>query len=307
MCSAWISLNSNGAIIKAATGRRLVIGPPDGGDDGVDHVQRPDEALDDVRPGLGLVEAELGPPPDHVDLVSDVGLQHLDQIERPGHAVDQRHHVDPEAGLQRRVLEQVVEHHAGVGVALEADDDLGVDARRIVVDAADALELAAVDQLRDLLLDPLRAALVGQLGHHDVGAGLGLLDLGLGPHPDGTPTGAVGVHDPGAPEDKGAGREVGALHEMHQVVGRGVGVVDQVNGGVDDLAQVVGRDVGGHADGDALAAVDQQVRKTGRQYRRLVFLVGVVAAHIDGVLVDSLEHVHRQRGQPALGVPLSGG
>ena len=32
--------------------------------------------------------------------------------------------------------------------------------------------------------------------------------------------GAIGVHDAGAPEDGAAGREVGALHELHQVVGR---------------------------------------------------------------------------------------
>ena len=39
---------------------------------------------------------------------------------------------------------------------------------------------------------------------------------------------------------------------------------------VDDLAQVVRRDVGGHADGDAGRAVDQQVRDRRRQDRRLL-------------------------------------
>ena len=60
----------------------------------------------------------------------------------------------------------------------------------------------------------------------------------------------------------------GPLHELHEVVGRGLGVVDEVDGGVDDLAEVVRRDVGGHADRDALAAVDEQVREPGRQHRR---------------------------------------
>ena len=91
--------------------------------------------------------------------------------------------------------------------------------------------------------------------------------------------------------------EVGALHELHQVVGRGVGVVDQVDGGVDDLAQVVGRDVGGHADGDALAAVDQQVGEAAGENGRLAELTRVVVDEVDGVLVDAVEHHVGQRRQ----------
>ena len=73
-----------------------------------------------------FLQPELGPAPDDLDLVVDVGLQGLDQVEGPGHPVDQGHHVDAEAGLQRGVLVQVVEHHVGVGVALELDLELGV-------------------------------------------------------------------------------------------------------------------------------------------------------------------------------------
>ncbi len=116
--------------------------------------------------------------------------------------------------------------------------------------------------------------------------------------------GAVGVHDAGPAEDEGARGEVRALDEVHQVVGRGVRMVDQVDGGVDHLAQVVGRDVGGHADGDPLAAVDQQVGEPGGEDGRLLLLVGVVGDPVDGVLVDALEHVHGEQAQPAFGVAL---
>ena len=254
-----------------------------------------------------LSSRNSGPAADDLDLVGDVGLEGRLQVERPGHPVHQGHHVDPEAGLQRGVLVQVVEHHVGVGVALEADDELGVVAGREVVEAADAVELPAVDELGDALLHRLHARLVGQLGDHDLLAGPGLLDLGPGPDLDGAPPGAVGVHDPGAAEDVGAGREVGSLDEVHQVVGGGVGVVDQVHRGIDHLAQVVGRDVGGHADGDPLAAVDQQVREPGGEDGRLLLLVGVVGHPVDGVLVDALQHVHGQQAEPALGVALGRG
>ncbi len=89
---------------------------------------------------------------------------------------------------------------------------------------------------------------------------------------------------------------------LHQLVERDVRVGDQGQRGVDHLAGVVGRDVGGHADGDAAAAVDQQVGEGGRQHLRLLVLLVVVRAEIDGVLVDVGQHVHGGAGQAALGV-----
>ena len=93
---------------------------------------------------------------------------------------------------------------------------------------------------------------------------------------------------------------------MHQVVGRRLRVVDEVDRGVDHLAEVVGRDVGGHADRDPLAAVDEEVGEPGRQDEGLVLFVGVVTAHVDRALVDAVEHLHRQLRQAALGVARGG-
>ena len=249
-----------------------------------------------------LAQAVLGPPGDDLDLVVDVGGDQLGQVERAGHAVDQGHRVHAEAGLQRGVLVEVVEHDVGGGVALQVDHQLGVLARGQVLDVADAVELAGVDQLLDLGGHRRHAHLVGQLGDDDLVGGLALVDLGPGPHLDGAAAGAVGVLDAGPAQDVGAGGEVGALDERHEIVGRGVGVVDDVHDGVDDLGQVVGRDVGGHAHGDALAAVDQQVGEPGGQHRGLEELARVVVGEVDGVLVDGGQQLHGQRGQPALRV-----
>ena len=74
-------------------------------------------------------------------------------------------------------------------------------------------------------------------------------------------------------------------------------------GGVGHLAEVVRRDLGRHPDGDARAAVDEQVGEPARQHRRLEGLAVVVRGEVDRVLVDVLHHLHRQRRHPALGVP----
>ena len=47
------------------------------------------------------------------------------------------------------------------------------------------------------------------------------------------------------------------------------GIVDQRDAGIDHLAEIVRRDVGRHADGDAAGAVDQQVGEARRQHHRL--------------------------------------
>ena len=72
---------------------------------------------------------------------------------------------------------------------------------------------------------------------------------------------------------------------------------------VDDLAQVVRRDVGRHADGDARRAVDQQVGQLGRQDRAAAARAVVVLDEVDGVLVDVGEHLGGDRRHARLGVP----
>ena len=62
----------------------------------------------------------------------------------------------------------------------------------------------------------------------------------------------------------------GPRHDLGQLVDGDFRVVEMGDAGVDDLAQVVRRDVGGHADGDAARAVHQQVGELGRQHHRLL-------------------------------------
>ena len=81
-------------------------------------------------------------------------------------------------------------------------------------------------------------------------------------------------------------------------------IVDQRDAGVDNLAQIVRRDVGRHADRDAAGAVDQQVREFRRQNRRLLFGVVVVRLEIDGVLVDIAENLQRRSGQTRFGISI---
>ena len=148
----------------------------------------------------------------------------------------------------------------GDGVALELDDQAHAGAVGFVAQVGDLGDLLGLHQLDDVLDEGGAVDLVGQLGDHDGGAvALDLLGVGLGAHADAAAPGAVGLFDAGRAEDDAAGGKVGTGDVGHEVVGRSFGVVDERGDGVDHLAQVVGRDVGGHADGDAAGAVDQRL------------------------------------------------
>ena len=79
-------------------------------------------------------------------------------------------------------------------------------------------------------------------------------------------------------------------------------IVDQRDAGVDHLAEIVRRDVGGHADRDAAGAVDQQIGEFRRQHPRLAERAVVVVLIVDRVLVEIVEQQLRDLGQPRFGV-----
>ena len=75
---------------------------------------------------------------------------------------------------------------------------------------------------------------------------------------------------------------------------------------VAQLAGIMRRDVGRHADGDAGGAIGEQVGEIGRQHRRLLLAPIVIGAEIDRVLVDAVEQARGDLGQPRLGVAVGG-
>ena len=108
----------------------------------------------------------------------------------------------------------------------------------------------------------------------------------LRPHDQRAAAELEGGADAVAAEDGGAGREVRPRHDLHDLLDGELGIVDQRAAGVDQLAEIVRRDVGRHADGDAARAVDQQVGERRRQDRRLALALVVVRLELDRVLVD---------------------
>ena len=248
---------------------------------------------------------------DDVELVGDPVPHEPVERQRARHPVDQREHVRAERVLQLRVLVEVVEDDLGDGVALEHDDQALAGAPGgLVADVGDTTDAPVLDELGDLRRQVVRVDLVRKFGDDEARAAVDLLDLDHRAHGDGAATRAVRVLDAAPPEDRRRRREVRSLHalqeRLEQLLAVRLRVLEVPLHAVRDLAQVVRRDVGRHADGDAGRAVDQQVREPARQDLRLLRLTVVVVAEVDGVLVDVPDHLHGQGRHAALRVPGGG-
>ena len=253
---------------------------------------------------LALLAAELAAPTHHVEAVTDVDLKEFAQAQGLRLAIDQCHVVDAEGLLHRREPVQLLQDGLGVEAVLELDDQAQtLVAVGEVLQVRDALELLGLHQFLDARDDLLGSDAVGQFGDDQAGAAGGHLLDGHGrPRLEGAAALAVGVTDAVQTDDGATGGQVGTGDELHELVQVRIGVGDEVAGGRDDLTEVVRGHVGGHADGDAAGAVDQEVGEGRGKDLGLGLLAVVVRFEVDDVLVDG---GHQQLGgvvQTGLGV-----
>ncbi len=250
-----------------------------------------------------LVEQELGAPRHHLFAKRQEGRQQVLQVHHQRAAAFQRHHVGAERGLQRRVAVDLVQHDFGDGLALQLDHHAIAFAARFIAQIGDALDLLLAHQFGDALDHGRLVHLKRNLGDDD---GLAFLadglDLDLAAHHDRAAAGMVGVADAAAAENDAAGREIRTRHDHVEIVDRDRRIVDHRDAGVDQFAEIVRRDIGRHADGDAAGAVDQKIGKARRQHHRLALVAVVVRLEVDGVAVDVGQQRHRGLGKPRLGV-----
>ena len=223
-------------------------------------------------------------------------LEHAAQAELHRLAVHQGQHDRAEIALQSRAALQVGEHGFGVGIAAEFHHHPHAVAVALIANVGNPADLAVV-HLFGQFLDPAGLAqLVGQFrNHHGAAfvatfAGLHFLNVGHATHRDAAAAAQVGLADPAAQEHFAPGGEVGSGHQFQQFFVAEIGFADQGNQGIHHFAQVVGRDAGGHAHGNAGAAIQDQEWQLGGQHRGLLLGAIEVRGEIDRVAADFIQH-----------------
>src|SRR5947209_7454950 len=250
------------------------------------------EAQQDVLALFGLAQIVARAAENDVAAVFDEQANQLDEAQLLGLSADNRQQDHAEGFLHLGVFEEIVEDELGFFAALDFDDDAHAFAVGFVADIADAVELLGLDQLRDGLDEPGLIHLIGDFGDDDVFAVLaGIFDGGLGAHGEAAAAFLVGLLDAFAAGDETSGGEIGAGDELHHFLERGLGLFHQQHGGVNDFAQIVRRNVRGHAYGDARRAVDQQVGNARGKDGGLGGGLIEIGDDVHGFLLDVGEHL----------------
>ncbi|MCY1171370.1 hypothetical protein D9M73_114790 [compost metagenome] len=280
----------------------------DHADDLVEVGHRDDETQQQMRPVARLGELELGTAGDDFLAEGHERGDDIAQVEQFRAAATDRQHVGGEARLRGRVPPQLVEHDLRGGIALEIDDDAHAKAARFVANVADAFDALVLGGFCDLLDQAVLAGLIRDFGEHDRAAiAAPFLDDIARAHDDRAASGFIRRARACAAEDDRARWKIGTGDDLDQFLGgqrfaRAGHRIDDGERRVDHFAEIVRRDVGRHADGDAARAIDQQIGETRRQHRRLALGPVIVGHEIDGVLVDVLEQRTRDLGETRLGI-----
>src|SRR5215469_11687949 len=203
-----------------------------------------------------------------------------------------RQHDHCKRTLQRSVLVQIGNDDFRVSVALELDDDTCVLVRLITY-IADVREDLFVYQLCDSLHERGTIYAVRNFCDDDLlTAAFELFHAGLSAHFHTAPPRLEILADAVDAADDAAGRKIRALHVFHQLVQCDVRVVDLCADSIDNFGEIMGRNIGSHADGNSSAAVHEQIWKCGGENGRLSARLVVIRDEIDGVFL----HVGHERG-----------
>ena len=288
-------------------GHRNVGGGADDVDHLVDEVHRRFERFPDMGALLGLAQLKHGATGDDLHLEFDVFLQHLLEGQNTGHPIHQRQHNDAEGGLHLGKGKELVEHHLRIGVFFQIDDNPHTLAAGMIHHIVDPLDPLVVSQLDDGFDQIELIDLIGDLADDDAEPVVVFFDLGAGAHNDPSPAGRIGRTDAGMSHNDAARGEIGPLDAFHDVRELRIRPVDEQADRVHHFAEVLRRDVGRHADGDAGRAVHQQIRKTGGQHNGFLETIVVVVGEIHRFLVDVRQHVQRHLAHARFGIPVGGG
>ena len=230
--------------------------------------------------------------------------------------------IEAEPRLQIGQLEQAFLEQLGIDIAAfghQHDADRGV---AFVAHILEDRQLAIGNRLRDLLDQLALGDLIRDLRDYqlplpaaqplDAGGDIIRL-LGLGrvetpAQPERPAPGAIGLANSGRAVDHlAAGGKIGAVEQFHQPFMFDMGIVDQLQRGVDDLGDIVARDRSSHADRDAACAVREQIGEQAREDIGFDFLAIIVRQEIDRAFVQPCHQRERGPGQARFGVAVSRG
>ena len=187
------------------------------------------------------------------------------QIQHQGTPLHQCQGIHPKTGLHGRVFVELVQKNIGLGATLQLDHHPHPLTIRFIAEIGDAKHLFFAHQIGNPLHQTGLVDLVRKLlDDDDLSVVATLLHLGFGAHHNRTTPGHERAVNTRSTADRASRGKIRAGHMDHQARNRQRRIIDQGDGCIHHLAQIVRRNVGRHAHGDTRRTVDQKVGKFTR-------------------------------------------
>ena len=255
-----------------------------------------------------LTQVILGTAGKHFHLVGKVLVQNLPQGQDLGLLliVHQGQHNDTEATLQRGLLKQSVQHYLGISILFQLNYDTHTVTVSLVPQIADTLQpliLYLIGNIADHL--PF-IYLIRQLSNNNTDAVfIKFFKFRPGANNHLAAAGGVSRTNTAATHNDTAGGEIRAGDMLHQIRHSHFRIIQHTDASIDHFRQVMGRNIGSHANGNTGRTVYQQIGETAGQ--NTGFFPGFVKVRIPVycIPVNIPEHFVGHFGKPGFGITVS--
>src|SRR5262245_61068064 len=218
-----------------------------------------------MQPFFGLAQIIGRAPRNDFFAVLDEGLERFLEVEQLGLAIDNRQHVDAEGFLERGMFVELVEHDLRYGIALELDRDahaftVGFIARF----SGDSFNLFFLVQQSNLLDQAGFVDHVGNFADDDLlfPRALDRFDKRLAAHLDDTLAFLIGLNDRFLAVDETTRWEIRSGDVAYKLFDGDVRIFYESHQSLDNLVQIVRRNIGGHAHRDTRGAIHEKIGNT---------------------------------------------
>ena len=191
-------------------------------------------------------------------MLDEVANQVL-EVEQTRAAMNEGYVVDAKRGLQHGHFVELVEHYAGIGIALYVDDDAHAFAVGLVVGVGYAFNLLFIGQVGNVFDEFGLIDSVGNFGDDNFVVSSSAFDFSFCTDDYASTTGKIGFAHSTHAIDIASSGEIGRFDVVHQLFHLDVVVVDIGHAGVNDFREIVRGHVGGHTYSDTRCSVDEQV------------------------------------------------
>ena len=260
-----------------------------------------------MRFAFGFVQLISCTSCDDIFLMADIMNENFLEVQRFRLAVDERQHIYRAGILKLSIAVKLIEDDLCVCIALYLNDDSHAALHvRFVSQCGNTLNTLVFNERRDIFKKQRAVDLIGKLSHDYRRFAALFFKMCLGSDSDSAVTGGIRLINAAQTVNNAGGGEIGSLDELHQIGDLTVGMIDEIIGRVNDLAEIMRRNICRHTDGYADGAVDKQVGEPAGKHDGFKQLVVEVGCPVNDILVDILEHEVRYLCHACFGITVCG-